>query len=265
MTDITSGPAGFVAVGNEGYDGVVWTSTDGLTWSRAADDEALGGNDIQEIRRVIAGGPGYVAVGRNGSTAGVWTSPDGQSWTLVENEIFGSYSEPAEAFDVAALPTGLVVVGSGGEQSPDRWGLSWGSDTPAVWVSQDGLTWDRLSIDTFGDAEPFFFGSVETSGDAFYLESTEGDVLQQWTSPGGRTWSRASWPRCESEESGAILFADHPGAECHGIGYLEAPTGAEVRIDRKTRIGSLLLITGEIDTADEGFYQYAMWIATLDD
>jgi hypothetical protein len=264
MSDIAAGPAGLVAVGQVDYDGAAWTSTDGLTWSRAADDEALGGNDIQEIRRVVAGGPGYVAVGRNGSTAGVWTSPDGESWTLVESEIFGSYSDPAEAFDIAALPTGLLVIGSGGELEPDRWGLSWGGDTPAVWVSEDGLGWNRLAIEAFGDvAAPFFFESVESSSDGFFLESTRDDVLQQWTSPDGRAWTRTTWPRCESEEPGAILFAEHPGAECRGIGYLEAPDGAEVEVNRMTNIGSLLILTGSIHI--EETYQAAIWIAPLDD
>jgi hypothetical protein len=265
FTDLTSGPAGLVAVGIEGYDGMAWTSADGLTWSRAADDEALGGNDIQEIRRVIAGGPGYVAVGRNGSTAGVWTSPDGETWTLIENEVFGSYSEPADAFDVAALPSGLVVVGYGGELTPDRWGLSWGGDTPAVWVSRDGLAWDRLSLDAFGDAEPFFFESVEVSPDAFFLESSEGDVLQQWTSMDGRTWTRTGWPPCEPEEPRVILFAEYPGAECRGVGYLDAPDSAEVETNRMTKVGPLLIVTGGIYIPDEDIYQDTMWIAALDD
>jgi hypothetical protein len=42
----------------------VWTSVDGLSWSRVPHDEALfGGATLQTMESVAAGGPGVVAVG----------------------------------------------------------------------------------------------------------------------------------------------------------------------------------------------------------
>ena len=95
MVDVTIGGPGFVAVGRQevctdlpepdesnsvqlddarGIDpvtvcsdrhAVVWTSVDGLSWSRVPHDEAIfGGADFYRMNSVIAGGPGLVAVGR---------------------------------------------------------------------------------------------------------------------------------------------------------------------------------------------------------
>lgn len=259
---VAGSESGFVGVGWEGGDGAAWTSTDGANWSRASDDAALAGNDIQEIYSVVAGGPGFVAVGRNGSTAGVWSSPDGETWTLVTDEVFGSLQQPATAFDVAANRGGLVIVGSGGDQSPDRWGLDYGSDIPVVWFSQDGSAWERLSIETFGDAQPFFFESVESSDSRFYLESTHDDTLQQWSSQDGYEWTQTSWPLCGTADPDANLFEPYPGAECVEIGNLEVPTGAEADPNHMVRIGSQLIVTGSIQ--DNGIEWAAIWITDLD-
>ena len=57
----------------------MWTSTDGITWSRVPHDEAvLGGEIRQEMFDVTVGGPGLVAIGSDESRgdldAAVWTA-----------------------------------------------------------------------------------------------------------------------------------------------------------------------------------------------
>ena len=45
----------------------MWTSADGITWSRVPHDESVfGGALTQEMNSVTAGGPGLVAVGIDG-------------------------------------------------------------------------------------------------------------------------------------------------------------------------------------------------------
>jgi len=89
-----------VAVGTEqtsGQDAVVWTSSDGITWSRVPDDEAVfGGTDRPDLNRqwmngVTAGGPGLVAVGTDGT--GVAYDP-------------GQWSGASDDFDAAAWTWG---------------------------------------------------------------------------------------------------------------------------------------------------------------
>ena len=60
----------------------VWTSTDGVTWSRVPPQpEILGGPDYQAMDTVYVGGPGLVAVGESSpQRLTVWTSTDGTTW-----------------------------------------------------------------------------------------------------------------------------------------------------------------------------------------
>jgi hypothetical protein len=82
MMDVTAGGPGLVAVGHDQVPGgdanaAVWTSTDGIAWSRVPHDEAVfGGGDGNAMLGVTAGGPGLVAVGGDGErvsdSAAVW-------------------------------------------------------------------------------------------------------------------------------------------------------------------------------------------------
>jgi len=117
ISSVTLGGPGLVAVGAEepntdvamgGLRAAVWTSPDGVTWSRVPDDEAIfGGGEGDEtgMDDVVAVGSGLIAVG--GRMA--WTSPDGITWTRVPDAetIFGI----GEMEDVIAGGTGLIAVG----------------------------------------------------------------------------------------------------------------------------------------------------------
>ncbi len=71
MHSVTAGGPGLVAVGWDesggDSDAAVWTSPDGITWSRVPHDEAVfGGEADAGMSTVTAGGPGLVAVGASG-------------------------------------------------------------------------------------------------------------------------------------------------------------------------------------------------------
>ncbi len=71
---MTAGGPGWVAVGHddsgEDWNAAVWTSPDGVAWTRVPHDEALfGGENDQEMFGVIAAGPGLVAVGADYDSA----------------------------------------------------------------------------------------------------------------------------------------------------------------------------------------------------
>jgi hypothetical protein len=84
MLSVVAGGPGLVAVGHDSSGGdnaaAVWTSADGLVWSRVPHDEAVfGGPNSMRMNSVVVGGPGLVAVGWRDSgsltDAAVWMSP----------------------------------------------------------------------------------------------------------------------------------------------------------------------------------------------
>jgi len=195
MTSVTVGGPGLVAVGGVGADwrartsdfrnndAAVWTSVDGLAWSRVAHDETVfGGADDQLMMSVTAGGPGLVAVGfdgegpwdnSGGQDAAVWTSVDGLTWSRVphDEDAFGRGS-PA-MLGVTTGGPGLVAVGFSFPNSA------------AVWTSVDGLAWSRVAHDNGVDLS----GSMRsvTAGGPGLIAA--GDAAAVWTSPDGLTWS----------------------------------------------------------------------------
>ena len=83
MVSVTVGGPGLVAVGNEessdGQDAAVWTSPDGISWTRVPnDEEVFGGDGDLFMQSVTVGGPGLVAVGNDGFGAAVWVAATGR-------------------------------------------------------------------------------------------------------------------------------------------------------------------------------------------
>ncbi len=253
---VVAGGPGLVAVGTEctshcapylgpppdgvdNRDAAIWVSPDGVKWSRVAHDEAVfGGPGGQIITDVIAAGPGFVAVGivdhsyvdwvgawwepasgqRNDLDAAVWTSKDGLTWQLVADPD-GVFSGPGdgsapeaghERMDAIAIGEGrLVAVGRA-------------HDDAAVWVSTDGLSWQRVPHDDaiFGGPSGQWMHDVVYTGERFVAVGTDvngsmgdpGDLSARmtgaiWTSEDGLTWSRIANP--------AHLFGGDPDEENH--------------------------------------------------
>jgi hypothetical protein len=64
-------------------DAAVWTSPDGITWSRVPQDEAVfGGERNQQMTSVTIGGPGLVVVGSDESGG----DRDTAVWVLATEE-----------------------------------------------------------------------------------------------------------------------------------------------------------------------------------
>jgi len=211
MSSVIAGGPGLVAVGSAGSeddgDAAVWTSVDGMTWSRVAHDEAVfGGEGAQSMSSVIAGGPGLVAVGSTGSDvrpwspgydadAAVWTSVDGITWSRVAHDeaVFGG-AVGESMFGVTVGGPGLVAVGGPGQNADN------GGDA-VVWTSVDGITWSRVPHDeaVFGGerVQSMFSVTIGSSGLVAVGSDSRGTIHNDsdaaaWTSVDGMTWSRVA-------------------------------------------------------------------------
>jgi hypothetical protein len=208
MNSVTTGGPGLVAVGNEKREGdeqskvAVWTSPDGITWSRVPHDNA--DFDGASMVSVVSGAFGLVAVGADwvDERAAVWTSPDGISWSRVRSDET-VFSENTEMKSVTIGGPGLVAVGT-----------DWSDGgSAAVWTSPDGITWSRVPHDEAVFAGPDHDGSQEGGSVAIEMDDViaggpgliavgsesqgvESGGAAVWTSPDGLTWSRT--PDAES-------------------------------------------------------------------
>jgi len=235
MESVTVGGPGFVAVGGPDWwdtgdqNAVVWTSVDGVTWSRVPDDEAVfGGTGPQRMMSVTAGGPGLVAVGYDeffqDSEAVVWTSVDGVTWSRVPHDeaVFGG----GYMTSVTAGGPGLVAVGTGASDT---------DGDAAVWTSVDGVTWSRVPHDNaiFGGQGEQQMWSVTAGGPGVvvvgmegYCDSSEcmpspnGYVPAVWTSVDGITWSRVPHDEDVFGEANSVqsVTAGGPGLVAVGSG-----------------------------------------------
>ena len=184
---VTAGGPGLVAVGwaNVGQDAnprvAIWTSSDGLRWSRAPNTPGLAlapGVTIDFPERgpwdVAAWSGGLVAVGVggvDGMSATIWTSPDGRTWTPMPDLPDAAMHW---AYGVAEGPEGLVVVGGSGAYPDFR---------AAAWYSRDGLSWASASGPTGAGME-----SVIRWADRLVAV---GGAPASWVSSDGRTWTGA--------------------------------------------------------------------------
>ncbi len=215
MKDVTVFGSELVAVGVEvtegSADAVAWISADGISWERVPPDEAVfGGPQFQVMWAVVPAGPGLVAVGQGGDGAGesgpgqpaaVWTSTDGRDWSRVPDQaaLLSGYpargpdnGDWARMDDVIVGGSGLVAVGRVGRCQDFTC-----TEDAAVWISADGVTWDRSNVEE----------AVGMNFDRIFGVSSFGDLLVAtgvgraadvqlgpavvWTSTdGGRTWER---------------------------------------------------------------------------
>jgi hypothetical protein len=246
MNSVTAGGPGFVAVGidfsGNDPDAAVWTSVDGITWSRVPHDESVfGGTLSQEMNSVTVGGPGLVAVGFDGGhdhmdgsgiedlDAAVWTSVDGLTWSRVpaDDSVFGGPDNQAMQ-SVTVGGSGLVAVGYDGEND---WFEPPGD--AAVWTSVDGMTWSRVPHDesVFGVGVVVAMHDVTVGGPGLVAVGIDlvapgyhPSNLGVWTSVDGLNWSRI--PHDEEEfRGGQSVTAGGPGLVAVGNGVWVSANG----------------------------------------
>lgn len=156
ISAVIEGGPGLIAVGaSPGGEFVpsaaVFTSPDGLTWSRVTPRDADFNDKV--MSDVLAVGTGYLAVGGDFETGlmTAWTSPDGIVWSRSQPP--PEQTDPSVAHMIAEAVTragGFIwAAGRDFDARRDDNGL------PAMWVSDDGLTWDRVDFDEATGVIPF--------------------------------------------------------------------------------------------------------------
>jgi hypothetical protein len=199
ITSVEAGALGFVAAGldRRGQQALpaVWTSADGLSWSRVSAGPASPFLDGQVVLGVAVGAADAVAVGtlRTGAEtdAMAWFSPDGITWRTVPLGLAG-FTGPADqvARSVTATSDGFVAVGD--DARGDR-------RVAVVWTSTDGITWQRQPpspdmAELPGGDSTQGVSAADVAGTGPVVAVGGGFAMQVWTSPDGRRWTREQPP-----------------------------------------------------------------------
>lgn len=160
---------------------MVWTSPDGITWTKAPGFGALVDASIGSI---TSGPAGLVAEGSDSSGApAIWTSSTGASWN---RESLPVALFPAAAFtDVRATATGYVLAGAVNVTSPYPWGVA------AAWWSTDGHTWTSVSVSR-QNGLGVNLGQIFVGADGLVAvgEASAGSkTATAWSSTDGHAWT----------------------------------------------------------------------------
>lgn len=166
LRDVIAFDERFIAVGQtDTGTAAVWSSDDADVWE-LVEVEPVAGVGSARMLGIVQGVDGaLVSVGVEmylpdpsgpgpDLDAAVWRSEDGETWQRIESPPLGLVGyQPnnegefnSEIVDVDYSPdVGYVAVGSASRSGDDE--VDFPTQYPAVWVSADGLSWQRHSLD----------------------------------------------------------------------------------------------------------------------
>jgi hypothetical protein len=133
LRDVAMSDTRVVAIGASGGRPAVWTSTDGLAWSRVP---SLPATRRADLRAIVHGPSGFVIVGVDRNRPAAWTSADGLAWRT--GTIQSATGPTGELNAVAVTASGFIA--GGGSDSKDEEGEP--LRLPSIWTSRDGFRWE---------------------------------------------------------------------------------------------------------------------------
>jgi hypothetical protein len=203
-------PACAIDCGSNPSRAYVWRSSDGLAWSRVADQASLKGGGMAAVARLEGG---FVAAGTASARPAVWASPDGTAWTRLPDG--AAFREPTQASGtLSAAATGVAIVGAtdlvavvGSAYSQD----SCVPDTAAnlcpgarAWWSTDGEAWTKATVDLPIDGQVF---SATSTPNGLLAVGPSGACLGGiWSSADGMAWT------CEATDAAFTGFGPYAAA-----------------------------------------------------
>lgn len=190
-------------------------------WTRLGHDPdafEFSGDGKHAPHRIVLVGERLLAFSVRGT---VWTSDDGNEWHKAAEQIFGEALVP----EITSGEAGLVALGlvcPGPLEVPD--GTCGEGFLPAVWHSQDGLTWRNVTPSEASPAvsDPAYLGTTVAYGPAGYLIAGGHSI---WRSTDGIEWTHVPYqgtglPICEPADQPAYNTAWFAAVFAGGPGYL---------------------------------------------
>lgn len=242
ITDIAAGPDGYVAVGGirqiatVGPRGAaVWTSPDGLAWTRVALPDSVAADGYHGLEHVTRGPAGFVAVGMQADLdtplqLGEWYvlhSPDGATWRRADLSMLNI----GYMWNLIATDTGYLGVGV-------NW-LEARSAIPGVWTSTDGMTWsaagpENVELWDSGSGIQWLQAVTRLPDGSYLATGNTMEDLRTWASVDGVTWS---------------IVSEEP---------IPPVGGADIEVDLLVPVGDRVLLVGGLYSLSET-KRVALW------
>ncbi|HEY6295410.1 MAG TPA: hypothetical protein VIX15_07075, partial [Streptosporangiaceae bacterium] len=192
------------------------SSDGGATWHLAPVQLPGGGEPpVGFIADRIAAGPtGWLAWGPQV----IWTSQNGQSWTLAATHGIEPRPPGDQVFVLTSTSTGFVAGGQGNASGGGHQGL--------VWVSHDGITWQRMTAVqvgmTLSGQPPQAIAYAATRGNDTVI--SDGGTGVWLSTDGGSSWTTVNVPLDHGAKNtisgltsdGSGLLAVRPGTTASG-------------------------------------------------
>ncbi|POM24720.1 hypothetical protein BTM25_33540 [Actinomadura rubteroloni] len=177
---LAAAPGRVVAVGGTNGAAALWTSADGVRWTRAWTGAARPDAAATELTAVVHGPAGWLVAGRDDARptdSVLLTSGDAAAWRT-------KTATDARVAAVAYGPAGYVAVGTG-------------YGTAAAWRTADLVSW-KGGVAPKGTAKGTWLAGVAATASGYVAvggRRTAGrDAPLLWTSPDGLTWTEGTPP-----------------------------------------------------------------------
>ena len=171
---VAAGPSGFVSAGAHENLPVVWTSSDGRTWT-AFSTPLPAGASAGVIQQVAVNGNQAVALGQQSTAQGVQplaerSDDGGRTWQAVP------FTAPGPGVSFTAL-----TASSSGFTAAAQFGPVGGTMAAAVWTSADGKTWARSPVGGLAGGGSHAVTALAASGAAVTgIDSVQAQASQQF-------------------------------------------------------------------------------------
>ena len=171
---VAAGPAGFVSAGSRDNLPVVWTSSDGRTWTAVATPLPAGAT-AGVIQQVAVNGSHAVALGQQTTAHGVQplaerSDDGGKTWQPVP------FTAPGSGVSFTAL-----TASGGGFTTAAQFGSSGGTMAAAVWTSANGTSWTQSPVSGLNGGGSHAITALAASGSAVTgIDSVQTQASQQF-------------------------------------------------------------------------------------
>ena len=171
---VAAGPSSFVSAGTHDNRPVVWTSSDGRTWT-AVSTPLPAGASAGVIQQVAVNGSHVVALGQQTTADGIQplaerSDDGGRTWQPVP------FSAPGPGVSFTAL-----TASSGGFTAAAQFGPAGAATAAAVWTSADGTSWARSPVSGLTNGGSHAITALAASGAAVTgIDSVQTQASQQF-------------------------------------------------------------------------------------